>query len=114
MFDIVTQFAEKNYAHDPVLRQLIAVDYYLHFKVKPQPLFLDEIPRPDKIKLIEQLHLNHHKFRYVVLPLTFDYAVFLKDNRIQKGDHHFIAQYNGIQKAEVVFNINVSSSEVEN
>lgn len=103
IFEILTTYVSENYPSDDILKQLIAVDYYLHFKVKPQSLFVQEVPKDEKNKLISEKSLNHHKYRYVILPLTFDYAAFFNDNRIVEGAHHFIAQYNGVEKAEVVF-----------
>ena len=102
VFDIMTAFVDKEYNNDPVIKQLIAVDYYLHFKVKPKELFLEEINHSDKFKLIEQRKLNHHKYRYVILPLNFNYATFSSENKIKKEDHNLVIQYNGTSKAEIV------------
>lgn len=102
VFDIITRFSETNYPNDVVLKQLIAVDYYLHFKVKPQQLFLDEVAHTEKFKLIDQRKLNHHKYRYVILPLDFNYTVFLAENKIKPESHNVFIQYTGTSKAEVV------------
>jgi hypothetical protein len=102
VFDIITRFSETNYPNDVVLKQLIAVDYYLHFKVKPQQLFLDEVEHTEKFKLIDQRKLNHHKYRYVILPLEFNYTVFSNENKIKTESHNLFIQYNGTSKAEVV------------
>jgi anaerobic magnesium-protoporphyrin IX monomethyl ester cyclase len=102
VFDIITRFSEANYPDDVVLKQLIAVDYYLHFKVKPQQLFLDEVAHTEKFKLIEQRKLNHHKYRYVILPLDFNYTVFAAENKIKQESHNVFIQYTGTSKAEVV------------
>lgn len=102
VFDIITRFSEANYPDDVVLKQLIAVDYYLHFKVKPQQLFLDEIAHTEKFKLIEQRKLNHHKYRYVILPLDFNYTVFSSENKIKAESYNVFIQYNGTSKAEIV------------
>ena len=102
VFDIITRFSETNYPNDVVLKQLIAVDYYLHFKVKPQQLFLNEVEHTEKFKLIDQRKLNHHKYRYVILPLDFNYTVFLAENKIKPESHNVFIQYTGKTKAEVV------------
>ena len=104
VFDIITQYAELNHPTDLILKELIAVDYYLHFKVKPKTLFLDEVEHVEKIELINTLKLNHHKYRFIALPLHFNYKTFSHHNTIEKGDHHLIIQYNGTTKAEVVLN----------
>ncbi|WP_317899681.1 B12-binding domain-containing radical SAM protein [Aurantibacillus circumpalustris] len=102
VFEIVTAYAEKEYPSDIVLKQLIAIDYYLHFKVKPQVLFLEEIARPERNKLIEHLKLNHHKLRFTIIEINFDFNHFVDTGIIQEGKHHFIASYNGTNKAQIV------------
>lgn len=102
VFEILTQYTEKYYSDDKILKQLIAVDYYLHFKVKPKSLFLDEIPHHDKVKIIDAQQLNHHKYRYIILPLTFNFQTLSKHSKIDLGDHKLIIQYNGNDKAEII------------
>lgn len=102
VFEIITQFAKKEYPNDEIIPQLIAVDYYLHFKVKPKALFLDEISQSEKIKVIDEFQLNHHKFRFVILPLTFDFNALIQENQITKAKHPLIIQYNGTEKAHLI------------
>lgn len=102
VFDIITLYAQQNHPTDVVLRQMIAIDYYLHFKVKPKSLFLEEIDFTEKNKMIDELKLNHHKYRYVVLPLDFDFKVFSTEQTVINENKHLIIQYNGTTKAEVV------------
>lgn len=102
VFEIATSFVEKEYPEDLVLKQLLAIDYYLHFKVKPQILFLEEISKPEKNKLVERLGLNHHKFRHTIIEIGFDFRYFLETNSIQKSNYYFIAQYDGLNKATLV------------
>lgn len=101
VFDILLEYILIVHPHDAVLKELVAVDYYLHFKVRPQPRYLDELPKPEKNKLIEQLKLNHHQFRFVVLPLSFDFNAFQKDLVIREGSYLLVLQYTGLQKAIV-------------
>jgi len=102
VFDIITLYSQNIYPDDVVLKQMIAIDYYLHFKVKPKGLFLEEIEFTVKNKLIDELKLNHHKYRYVVLPLDFDFKTFSSEQKIVHENKHLIIQYNGTSKAEVV------------
>jgi hypothetical protein len=103
VYSIMTEYVEINHADDPIIKQLIAVDYYLHHKVKPQTLFLDEIERSQKTKLIEEKRLNHHKYRHIILPLNFNYELLEKENKIEQSDYQLILQYDGVNKAEVVY-----------
>jgi len=102
VFEIISDYSKTTYPNDTVLRQLIAVDYYLHFKVKPKSLFLEEIEFTTKNKLIDELKLNHHKYRYVVLPLDFDFKAFSQSQTIVNEAKNVIIQYNGTEKAIVV------------
>ncbi len=102
VYNIAASFVDKHYINDKILKQLIAIDYYVHHKVKPKPLILEDLERSQKIKLIEELKLNHHKYRFVILPLTFNYTIFFKENRIVLEDYNLIIQYNGITKAEIL------------
>ena len=65
-------------------------------------MFLDEIDFAAKNKLIDELKLNHHKYRYVVLPLEFDFKAFSNEQIIVNENKHLIIQYNGTSKAEIV------------
>ena len=40
IYNIIFQFAQKNYADDKVLQQLIALDYFMHHTVRPKVLFV--------------------------------------------------------------------------
>lgn len=102
VFEIMHEFTRLNYPNDEILTQFIAIDYYLHFKVKPKALILDEIPKTDRNKMIEQRNLNHHKYRFIILPLNFDYGVFSSTHEIKPSNGHLIIQYNGTQKPVVV------------
>ena len=102
VFEIITDYSKQAFPNDVVLQQLIAVDYYLHFKVKPKSLFLEEIDFTEKNKLIDELKLNHHKYRYVVLPLHFDFKAFSNEQTIVNENKHLIIQYNGTSKAEII------------
>lgn len=108
VFQIAMEFSNQNHPEDPVLKELIAIDYYLHFKVKPQVLFLNEIDRAEKNSLIENQKLNHHKFRYLILPLNFDFEEFTTSRKIIEGDFRLIVEYNGISKCRVLDSLSIA------
>jgi anaerobic magnesium-protoporphyrin IX monomethyl ester cyclase len=104
VFEILADFSAKNHPNDLVLKELIAIDYYLFHKVKPKSLFIEEVEKAEKYQLIETMRLNPHKFRYLVFPISFDFEVFTQDNRVEKRDTQLVIQYTGTEKAEVIFN----------
>jgi len=102
IFEIMTEYVSEKFSHDPIINQLVAIDYYLHHKVKPQTLFIEEIERMQKGKIIEDRRLNHHKFRYIMLPLQFNFNAFEKENIIENKNSTIIIQYDGVNKATVI------------
>jgi anaerobic magnesium-protoporphyrin IX monomethyl ester cyclase len=103
IYEILDEFASKNYPEDRILKELIAVDYYLQHKVKPKTMFLEEVSREEKNAIIAERKLNHHKFRFIIVQLSFDYGVFRSEQgAIINGNHTLILQYNGTDLPEVV------------
>ena len=99
----LNNYVSASYPEDTVLKELIAIDYYAFYKVKPKTLFLEEVDRFTKYPLLDSLGLNHQKTRYLVLPISFDFDVFEKENIIKKvANNHLIYQYSGTEKAVLV------------
>lgn len=108
VYDIITEYVRKNHAEDLVMLQLIAIDYYLHFKVKPKELFLNELPKSKKFELIEELKLDHHNYRFVILPIDFDFEKTIDHNTVVKTPQNLIIQYDGVHKAKLLKSTGVS------
>ncbi len=102
VYEMLFQFAAEQYPNDMVLKELISIDYYAYYKVKPESLFVEELPRNEKNKIINDLQLNQHKYRHVIFPLHFDFDFFIKTNTIESTDYNMILQYNGTEKPEIV------------
>jgi anaerobic magnesium-protoporphyrin IX monomethyl ester cyclase len=102
IYTILNAYVDNTFPEDSILKEMVALDYYLHFKVKPKNLFLTELDKADKAKVISDLKLNHHKYRHVILPLSFDYATFKTSNTIQQMTSNIVIQYNGREKAMVL------------
>ena len=103
VYQNLNNYVSASYPEDIVLKELIAIDYYAFYKVKPKTLFLEEVDRFTKYPLLDSLGLNHQKTRYLVLPISFDFDVFEKENIIEKvANNHLIYQYSGTEKAVLV------------
>jgi len=96
IYKIINEFIEFNYGNDKILKELIVVDYYMQHKIKPQNIFNQEVSKILKNRLIESLKLNHHKYRFVVLQLSFALAQLEKKNRIENELEYIIIQYDGV------------------
>ena len=101
VFQVLFAFATKEYPTDFILQQLIAIDYYSYYKLKPEALFLKEIPRNEKVLLLNNLQLNATQYRFVAFAISFDFTIFERENRIEKNESVVILQYDGVQKAEL-------------
>jgi radical SAM superfamily enzyme YgiQ (UPF0313 family) len=100
-FNLLHSFCLQSFPADPIIEQLIAIDYYLHFKVKPKTMFLEEIDRTNKSLGISQLKLNHHLFRFIALPLTFNFSHYQTNGSIRLDPSILFVQYSGTNKATI-------------
>jgi anaerobic magnesium-protoporphyrin IX monomethyl ester cyclase len=102
VFIILNEYVEKEFSEDVVLKELVTVDYYLHYKIKPQQLFVEEINKKEKFELLEDLKLNHHKNRYVVLPISFDWSNLITNNIMDMQPQQLIIEYTANEKASII------------
>lgn len=102
IYTIAHGFIMQNFSNDAIMLQLLAIDYYLQHKVKPVAHFITEIPKKEKFALLEKLKLSHHKFRYTVIAIDFDYNLFLQENKIAPEPQLLIIEYTGTQKPRVI------------
>lgn len=102
VYEIMAAYVKEHYPEDQIILQLLAADYYVQNKVKPQKLLIEELGRIEKNKVIEDLKLNHHKFRYMILPLSFDYEYFINTNSIKHTSSNLIIQYDGRNKPVII------------
>jgi anaerobic magnesium-protoporphyrin IX monomethyl ester cyclase len=102
VYTIISNYARQQYPQDLVLQELIGIDYYLHFKVKPKAQFLAELDKKQKNKVVDALGLNHHQYRFVVLPITFDAATFFEQQLVVPTKDYLVLQYDGQQKARII------------
>jgi anaerobic magnesium-protoporphyrin IX monomethyl ester cyclase len=102
VYQIFDEFVAEKYPGDRIIRQLLAVDYYLQHKVKPQALVVKEVERAEKNRVIADLKLNHHRFRYIILSLDFDYSAFEREGIVKPGEYSLVVQYSGTTKAEII------------
>jgi anaerobic magnesium-protoporphyrin IX monomethyl ester cyclase len=100
-YDILLEYVNTTYPADEVAKELIAIDYYMHHKLKPKTLYLDEVLREEKTAIINALSLNHHVYRFIILPIRFDFDLFKQSGVVESTSQRLIIQYNGETKPEV-------------
>lgn len=107
VYQLLYDFAKAYSGDDEVLPQLITIDHYLQHKIKPTDLFNRELDTTLKSKLIEANKLNHHKFRYVMLPISFNWQEFVQYNHIIKDDTILTIEFSGKDEPRVMNGIQV-------
>ncbi len=101
-YDILKEVIELHYPTDAVLAQLVALDYYLHHKLKPKTMYLEEVERAEKTALVQSLQLNHHQYRFMIFPFTFDAYAWVTENKLIQQPCTAVIQYDGETKAQLI------------
>ena len=65
-------------------------------------MYLDEVSRDEKTSVINELALNHHKYRFMIFAFTFDVEAWINQGEIINQNYTAIIQYNGETKAKLV------------
>lgn len=112
VYTILFDFAKAQYPEDAVLQQLITIDYYLQHKIKPVPLLVPEADAAAKQQLIEQHKLNHHKLRFAMLPVHFNWAEFVQHNHIIPDETVMVISFDGKQKPQVLEGITIDRHQL--
>jgi anaerobic magnesium-protoporphyrin IX monomethyl ester cyclase len=102
IFDLLLGFVEEQYPNDPVLKQLLTIDYFLQHKVKPRDQYYPELPVVEKNKLAKQYQLNLHKYRFAMLPLSFDYRAMLQHQNLIQQESLLVIQYTGTSAPQIL------------
>ncbi|RYD98713.1 MAG: B12-binding domain-containing radical SAM protein [Sphingobacteriales bacterium] len=92
----------KTHFEDPAVTELLALDYYTYYKVKPQDLFLLEVDKAARFETIEQLGLNHHKYRYAIYPVHFNVMQYMDLGLISPEEEMMIIQFDGANTGKVL------------
>jgi radical SAM superfamily enzyme YgiQ (UPF0313 family) len=102
VYDMLSEYAALHFANDALLTQLIAIDYYLQPKIKPQVRYLNELDQTKRLEVIALHKLNHHKYRHIILPINFDFKEYTATGLVIPNEQPLILQYSGIEKPVVM------------
>ena len=102
VYEVLFDYVSTTYPDDQVLKELVALDYYLYFKINPKTMFLEEIDRQEKNRLMKELGFPGEHTKCRMLPLSFDFSYFVANNTVLPQPSLSIIRYNGTTKAEIV------------
>lgn len=95
IYETIIEFTKANY-NDPILMQLIAIDYYSTQKSKPKDLFEIELSKKETNQLIEEKNVQTSS-RLIVLPIAFDWEDWVNNLIITNKNELFTLEYPGNQ-----------------
>lgn len=101
-YDILAEYINHQYPNDPILRQMLTLDFCLQFKTRPKPTFMEELPPIEKNALLRAQGLNPQKLRYLALPLDFNYARFEAENHLDTTPSTVVLEYTGTQQPRLL------------
>lgn len=101
VYDVLMDFVCEVYPDDANFTDLAALDYYLHYKVKPKVKYRNEIDRNQKNDLIYSGRFNHYKFRYLIIPIRFSALHFRKTGEINESPVLAVIRYDGVKSAVI-------------
>jgi len=105
VYEIAAGYIAAFFPNDKILQELLAIDYYLQYKIKPTSRFVEEIDKKEKFSLLEALRLPHNKFRYTVLNISFDHQQFVNDNSITASNEILIIEFTGTEKPKIIHSV---------
>lgn len=100
VYETIYAFAKERYEDQKIL-ELIAIDYFSYFKIRPKDLLQQEIAKDEKHELIRNLGMDIRQYRYSVIRTSFDYDNWLSEQKIVAGNTAVIIRYNGINQPEI-------------
>lgn len=101
VFDTLYEFVEENYASDKILVQLVAIDYYLHFKIKPQVRYLQPIEKTQMQTSLMHYDTSERK-RFLGFDISFNFSEFVESGKLDQTNQRLFIGYNGVEKAKVL------------
>jgi len=97
------EYSKQEFPNDEVLLELIALDYYLHHKVKPASKFIKEIEAFDRLEIIYRHHLDPQKYRYVMHKVHFSVSTLIKEGHYKLEEDIMLIKFDGIHWPSAIF-----------
>lgn len=94
VYEVAFDYFKANFEDELVL-ELLALDYYTYYKVKPQDLFGLELSKKDSFERIAALGLDHHRYRFAMIPVHFNTALYAMDGLLVPKEDTLIIRFNG-------------------
>lgn len=95
IYEIIYTFVQRTYPEDDFVMDLLALDYYTYYKVKPQDLYQKEVDKTLRGQLYESLKLNHNQFRFAIYQSKYDLATWVNERKKVATNTFTIIKFDG-------------------
>lgn len=102
IFSILYKYIAHTFPEDNILKQMVWLDYYTYYKVKPQDLFQAELSKEERAPYFNNYALNHHKYRFAFLPTQFDVVKWLTNSIVEHKDDLLLLQFDGQATGKII------------
>lgn len=100
VYDVLSDFAAAKYPNDQILQALIATDYYLHFRIRPQQRYYMALDKKETAELVKSSG-EKTSGRFYAFRFPFDLFQFLKNSTLQITQTEVLFCYDGIEKGKL-------------
>lgn len=101
VFDVLHEYAVAHYPDDQNLSALIAMDYYLHFRIRPQQRYLMALDKKETAAILKESGETANG-RFYAFRLPFNFVSFLKTHELEAAETTLLFCYDGVQKARLL------------
>ncbi len=107
VFVYLWQFANLYAPEDVILKQIIALDYYLHFKVRPKELFIEPYTKKQTDLFATEKGIWARNLRYVIFNINFDSMLWQEHHEIAQKQDILVIKYTGTAWPEILLSQNL-------
>ncbi|MGE0568379.1 MAG: DUF4080 domain-containing protein [Bacteroidia bacterium] len=101
-YDMLIRCSNEMYPNDSIVKEMIALDYYLHYKTRPKQMYVNELEKEEKKIFLNKFDFGNEKKRFIVLPVSFQLDKVFNANYEPNGKSNLVIAYNGVSKAELI------------
>lgn len=100
VFDAIESQLKIHFPDDDIAFELLAIDYYGYFKIRPKTRILPEPETALQKKALAAVDPTRRRKRYAVLPLHFDWSQYAQTGALNPAEYVLVVAYDGVSAPE--------------
>lgn len=101
VFENLSNYVDLIHPEDKILKQFVALDYYLYAKMKPKPFYEVEIDKCDMSLFFPNFEKKKSGQRNIILSFDFNPEVWFSKYELLEDKYFVIVEYNGTEKGRI-------------